>query len=195
MNQIVNGNFTDLSGAKLAVAALLNSGFPASEISFFKVELPGHHLDRPAGEGVELVPDASETKLPEAGVGAVSGAVVGGAIGAAVALVTLPVLGPMVAAAAVSVGAYGGSLYGVLDSMDANETKEVEKSIMSSQEARHRQSGTLVAVLTANLALQEKAKQILVERGAGDLELTKGHISNGVWTDFNPMLPLKLLPA
>jgi len=195
MNAIVNGNFKDLSAAKLAVSALVDGGFISNEISFFKVELPGHHLDRPAGEGVALEPDATETKLPEAGVGAMSGAAVGGAIGAVIALATLPVLGPMVAAAAVSVGAYGGSLYGVLDSMDSAETDATERAIMSSQEARHRQSGTLVAVIAADEALQEKAKQILIAEGAGDIELTNGHILSGEWTDFNPALPLKLLPA
>ena len=195
MNPIVNGNFSDLSAAKQAVAALTNSGFSGDQISFFKVEIPGHHLDRPADEGVELAPDSNETKAPEAGVSALSGAAVGGAIGAVIALATLPVLGPMVAAAAVSVGAYGGSLYGVLDSMDAGETKATEEAIMSSQEARHRQSGTLVAVIAADTDLQEKAKQILIAEGAGDIELTEGHLHNGEWADFNPRLPLKLLPA
>jgi len=195
MNSIVNGNFQDLSAAKQAVSALTASGFGNDQISFFKVELPGHHLDRPASEGVALEPDATETKLPEAGVGAMSGAAVGGAIGAVIALATLPVLGPMVAVAAVSVGAYGGSLYGVLDSMDSAETDATQRSIMSSQEARQRQSGTLVAVIAADEALQERAKNILIAEGAGDVELTEGQIFNSEWIDFNPNLPLKLLPA
>ena len=193
MSHIVNGNFIDHTKAKLAVAALASGGFTPEQISYFRVELPGHHLDRPADEPLALEPDASETKVPEAGVSAISGAAVGGAIGAVIALATLPVLGPMVAAAAVSVGAYGGSLYGVLDSMDGEATKVTEAKIMSSQEGRHRQSGTLVAVIANEPELQTQATQILTDLGAGDIELATGSISNGVWTDFNPRLPLKLL--
>jgi phage tail tape-measure protein len=195
MSQIINGNFQDLSAAKLAVAALTHSGLLRNQISLFKVELPGHHLDRPADAAVELEPDSTETKVPEAGVGAISGAAVGGAIGAAIALATLPVLGPMVAAAAVSVGAYGGSLYGVLNSMEADESKATEDAIMSSQEARHRQSGILVALVANDEASQQNAQRILVENGAGDIELTQGTLLNGEWLDFNPRVPLKLLAS
>ncbi len=193
MSSIVNGNFTDHNQAKLAVAALASAGFASDQISFFKVELPGHHLDRPASEATPLAPDASETKVPEGGAGALSGAAVGGAIGAVIALATLPVLGPMVAAAAVGVGAYGGSLYGVLDSMEGDATTATAEKIMASQEARHRQSGTLVAVIAGDQELQNQASQILIAQGASDVELTAGQLSYGVWTDFNPRLPLKLI--
>ena len=113
----------------------------------------------------------------------------------AVALATLPVLGPMVAAAALGIGAYGGSLYGVLGNLEAADSKATEESVMAMQNAQHRQSGTLVAVVADDEVQQNTAKRILHSHGAHDIELREGELSDGVWTDFNPRLPLQFLPA
>ncbi len=195
MNTIINGNFQDLNAAKRAVTDLLSTGFTAAQTSCFSVDIPGHDTDTHTSEGTVVALDAAATAAPEAADGALSGAAVGGAIGVAVALATLPVLGPMVAAAALGVGAYGGSLYGALGSMEAADSKAAEASVMAMQKARHRQSGILVAVIADDEVKQDTAKRILHSHGGHDLELREGTLSNGVWIDFNPRLLLQPLPA
>ena len=195
MSSIINGNFQDLNAAKRAVSDLLGTGFSDAQTSCFSVAIPGRDSDTHTGEGAVVALDAAAAVAPHAADGALSGAAVGGAIGVAVALATLPVLGPMVAAAALGVGAYGGSLNGVLGNLEAADSKATEESVMAMQNAQHRQSGTLVAVVADDEVQQDTAKRILHSHGAHDIELRKGELSDGVWTDFNPRLPLQLLPA
>ncbi len=195
MSTIINGNFQDLNAAKRALADLTNTGFTDAQTSCFSVTIPGHDSDTHTSEGTVVALDAAAAVAPEAANGALSGAAVGGAIGVAVALAALPVLGPMVAAAALGVGAYGGSLYGTLGNLEAADSKTTEDSVMAMQNARHRQSGTLVAVVANDEVQQDTAKRILHSHGAHDIELREGTVSDGVWTDFNPRMPLQLLPA
>lgn len=195
MSTIINGNFQDLNAAKRAVSDLLATGFTPEQTSCFSIEIPGHDTDIGTSEGTVVALDAVAAAAPEAADGALSGAAVGGAIGVAVALATLPVLGPLVAAAALGVGAYGGSLYGVLSSTEAADSKSAEESVIAMQKARHRQSGTLVAAIANDEVQQDTAKRILHSHGGHDIELREGTLSDGVWTDFNPRLPLQLLPA
>ena len=195
MSTIINGNFQDLNAAKRAVTDLLNTGFTPAQTSCFSVNIPGHDTDTHTSEGTVVAVDVAATAAPEAADGALSGAAVGGAIGVGVALAALPVLGPLVAVAALGVGAYGGSLYGVLGNMEAADSKAAQDSIMAMQNARHRQSGTLVAVVADDEVQQDTAKRILHSHGGHDLELLEGTLSNGVWLDFNPRSPLQLLPA
>ncbi len=195
MSTIINGNFQDLNAAKRAVSDLLSTGFTDAQTSCFSVTIPGHDADNYTSEGTVVALDTAATIAPHAADGALSGAAVGGAIGVAVALASLPILGPMVAAAALGVGAYGGSLYGALGSMEAADSKATEDSVMAMQNARHRQSGTLVAVVADDAVQQDTAQRILHSHGAHDIELREGSLSFGVWTDFNPRLPLQLLPA
>jgi hypothetical protein len=193
MNSIINGNFQDLNAAKRAITDLLGTGFSADRTSCFSVEIPGHNADTYASEATVLEADGQAKEAPQAAEGALSGAALGGAIGAAVALATLPVLGPIVAATAVGVGAYGGSLYGALGGMAAAASEETEASIMAMQNAKHRQSGTLVAVVANDDVQQDTAKRILHSHGALDIELRDGTLQNGQWLDFNPNLPLQLV--
>jgi len=195
MSTIINGNFQDLNAAKRALSDLLDTGFTHAQATCFSVNIPGHNTDTQTSEGTVAALDMAATTAPHAADGALSGAAVGGAVGVAVALATLPILGPMVAAAALGVGAYGGSLYGVLGSMEEADSKATEDSIIAMQNARHRQSGTLVAVVANDEVQQDTAKRILHSHGAHDIELREGDMSDGVWTDFNPRLPLQLLPA
>ena len=195
MSTIINGNFQDLNAAKRAVSDLLATGFTPEQTSCFSVDIPGHDTDTQTSEGTVVALDAVAAAAPEAADGALSGAAGGGAIGVAVALATLPVLGPMVAVAALGVGAYGGSLYGALGSMEAADIKSAEASVMAMQKARHRQSGTLVAVIADDEVKQDTAKRILHSHGGHDLELREGTLSNGAWIDFNPRLLLQPLPA
>ena len=195
MSTIINGNFQDLNAAKRALSDLLSTGFTDAQTSCFSVTIPGHDADTHTSEGSVAALDVVATAAPEAADGALSGAAVGGAIGVAVAIATLPVLGPIAAIAALGVGAYGGSLYGVLGSMEAADSKATEDSVMAMQNAQHRQSGTLVAVVADDEVQQDTAKRILHSHGAHDIELREGTLSSGVWTDFNPRLPLQLLPV
>ena len=195
MSTIINGNFQDLNAAKRAISDLLDTGFTDAHTTCFSVAIPGHHEDTHTSEGTVQALDIAATTAPHAADGALSGAAVGGAVGVAVALAALPVLGPMVAVAALGVGAYGGSLYGALGSMEEADSKAVENSVMAMQNAQHRQSGTLVAVVANDEVQQDTAKRILHAHGAHDIEMCEGILSDGVWTDFNPRLPLRLLPA
>jgi len=195
MSTIINGNFQDLNAAKRALSDLLSTGFADAQTSCFSVTIPGHDADTHTSEGAVAALDVVAAAAPEAADGALSGAAVGGAIGIAVAIATLPVLGPLAAVAALGVGAYGGSLYGVLGSMEAADSKVTEDSIMAMQNAQHRQSGTLVAAVADDEVQQDTAKRILHSHGAHDIELREGTLSSGVWTDFNPRLPLQLLPV
>lgn len=195
MSTIINGNFQDLNAAKRAVTDLLNTGFTPGQTSCFLVNIPGHEKDTHTSEGTVVALDVAATAAPEAMDGALSGAAVGGAIGVGIALATLPVLGPLVAVAALGIGAYGGSLYGVLGNMEAADSKSVEDSVMAMQNARHRQSGTLVAVIADDEVKQDTAKRILHSHGGHDLELREGTLKSGVWIDFNPRQLLQPLPA
>ncbi len=195
MSTIINGNFQDLNAAKRAVSDLLGTGFTDTHTTCFSVAIPGHSADTRTSEGAVEALDMAATPAPHAADGALSGAAVGGAVGVAVALATLPVLGPMVAVAALGVGAYGGSLYGALGSMEEADSKAVENSVMAMQNARHRQSGILVAAVANDEVQQDTAKRILHAHGAHDIELRDGTISDGVWIDFNPRLPLQLISA
>ena len=192
MSTIINGNFQDSLAAKRAVAELLSAGFIAEQTSSFLVNLPGHQSDGQAAPASEI---ATEAAAQEGADGALTGAAVGSAIGVAVALATMPILGPVVAVAAVGVGAYGGSLYGALGSMDAANDIAAEAATLAKQEARHRQSGTLVAVIANNSVLQDTAKQILHANGAADIERREGVLRDSKWTDFDPHLPLLLFPT
>jgi hypothetical protein len=193
MSTIVNGNFQDLNAAKRAVTDLLNTGFTPDRTSCFSVNIPGRHADTHTSEASVVAADAIAKEAPEAAGGAISGAAVGGAIGAAVALATLPVLGPMVAAAALGVGAYSGSLYGALGSMSSAANTAPDASNMPVQNAQHRQSGTLVAVVAGDEVQQDTAKRILHSHGAHNIELRDGTLQNGQWLDFNPNLPMQLM--
>ncbi len=193
MSNIINGNFQDLNAAKRAIADLLNTGFSADRTSCFSVEIPGHNAVTYSSEATVKAENGQANEVPEATEGALSGAAVGGAIGVAVALATLPVLGPIVTATAVGVGAYGGSLYGALGGMAAARSEETEASIMAMQSAKHRQSGTLVAVVANDAVLQDTAERILHAHGAHDIERRDGTLQNGQWLDFNPNLPLQLV--
>lgn len=197
MSTIINGNFQDFNAAKRAVSDLLNTGFTDAQTSCFSVTIPGHDADTYTSEGTVVALDTAAKVAPEAADGALSGAAVGGALGVAVALAALPILGPMVAAAALGVGAYGGSLYGTLGSLEAADGKALEKqdAVSARRNAQHRQSGTLVAVVADDEVQQDTARRILHSHGAHDIELREGSLDMGVWTDFNPRLPLQLLPT
>lgn len=192
MSIIVNGNFQDPTAAKSALADLSDAGFVPEYTASFVVAPPEHVGKVGASPASEIVTEAA---AQEGADGALTGAAVGGALGVAVALATMPILGPLVAVAAVGVGAYGGSLYGALGSMDAADDIAAEAAKLAKQEARYRQSGTLVAVVADNGVLQDKATQILRSHGAREIERREGMLSNMHWTDFDPRAALQSLPT
>ncbi len=175
MSIIINGTFLDSSAAKRAISDLSSAGFAPEQVSSFVVTLPGDTAETHASPPSEIITEAAAQEGAE---GALSGAAVGGALGVAVALATMPILGPMVAVAAVGVGAYTGSLYGALGSMDAADDLAANASTLAKQEAQHRQSGTLVAVIADNSELQDSAKRILNLHGGIDIERRDGVLSN-----------------
>lgn len=200
MSKIINGNFQDLDAAKRAVEDLLGMGFTADRTTCFSLTLrvpdPAKKTTTtPANDApaeAELAAQAALAKeAPAAGEGALLGAAIGGAIGVAFAL-TAP---PLAAAAALGIGAYGGSLYGALGGMAAADAKQAEAAAMLNHPEQHRQSGTLVAAVTNGDVQLDSAKRILSSHGATDIELREGVLQNGQWLDFNPSALLQLLPG
>src|SRR5262245_46782468 len=109
---IIAGRFEEQEGAKAALHALADAGFPQHCRTCFFVNPPGQHDRYPVGGDQDESPGATE-----ADQGALKGAVIGGAIGLGAGLAATPLAGPAAAAAGLGVGAYVGSLTGALGNM------------------------------------------------------------------------------
>ncbi|WP_429810111.1 hypothetical protein [Ensifer sp. B1-9] len=114
--QTVTGLFDDYADARAAVTEMEQAGVPSENISIIANNVGGRHAD--------------ESRAVEgAGTGAAVGAVTGGALGlsAGLGLMAIPGIGPVVAAGwlvatlagaaagAVSIGAVGGIIGGLID--------------------------------------------------------------------------------
>lgn len=189
MTTIITGTFQQQDDARQARCDLLDAGFAAEQTTTFFVNPPGQHDLYPIGGDADESPGTED-----AAAGAASGAAFGGAIGVAVGLVTVPVLGLGAPVAGAGVGAYAGSLYGALGNTDDKnnpETQSAREELRCSEPPR--KSGMLVAVSAPAPSQQGTAIRIMRARGATDIECTGGTIVAGEWTDFNPLMPLRLV--
>jgi len=189
MTTIITGNFLQQDGAQPAMTDLAGAGFSPEHMTTFFVNPPGQHDRYPLGG------DEDESAGTEgAPAGSAIGATVGGAVGIAVGLTAVPVLGPGAAVAAAGVGAYAGSLVGALGNAGDRSSPETHTAM---EELRYdeppRKSGMLVAVSAPVSAQQDTAIGILRTHGATDIERSEGAIVAGDWTDFNPLMPLRLV--
>jgi hypothetical protein len=167
MTTIISGRFAQQTEVQHAISALVNAGFDEEHISAFYVNPPGQHDLYPIGGDRDQSPGAEHS-----GRGTVAGGVVGAAIGG----LTTPMTGPVGPIIGTLVGAHLGSLVGTLSQMDDAE---------QSPPLRH--SGMLVAVEAAEPAREEQAAEILRSVGAQDMERMDGTITDGDWSDFNPL--------
>jgi len=197
MTIIITGNFQQSTEARQVLSELEGSGFSVDQTTTFLV----HPTETAALEQNSVVParptveDGHTAQEPDrAGAGAVSGSVVGSAIGIVAGVATIPLLGPGAALAGTAIGAYVGSLYGALSSLEDRRDTQAESTLEDSDHRRlARKPGMLVAVLANVSTEQDLAIRILRNHGATDIERLEGVISAGEWTDFNPRRPLKLL--
>jgi len=175
MSTIIAGRFELQTQIQTAISDLRGAGFSQDEIASFYVNPPGQHDVYPIGGDYEKSPGAETTD---------KGAAEGALAGAAAGFVTLPVTGPL----GPLVGAYIGALIGGLA-----ETNEVEETNAADGTPAERQSGLMVAVAADDPERQGIAAATLHVAGAANIEVADGTIENGDWTDFDPLLPPKLL--
>jgi hypothetical protein len=187
MSTIIAGHFQLQSAAEEAVAALGAAGFDRKDLASFYVSPAGQHDLTPVG-GDE---DAS-VGMEAASSGAVSGAAIGGAIGTAMGLAAMEEFGASAAFVAGGVGAYVGSLLGAVGNMHDKPGTRADAARTTNL---RRQSGMQVAALAPGEAEQASAVSILRSHGATDIEKPEGSIVAGDWLDFDPLSPLRRIPA
>jgi hypothetical protein len=173
MATIIAGQFDEQSAASAAEQALREAGFPADQISSFYVAPAGQHARYPLGGDHDKSLGAEDSPK-----GTTAGTATGGLVGAAIGAVATPLAGPLGAITGGLVGAHVGNLVGALGRMKEDDTTGDAPPI--------RHSGMLVAVSAPTPDCEQRAIQILAQRGALALESGAGNISHGDWEDFDP---------
>jgi|SRR5208283_3437745 len=165
-NKSVLGIFATRSGVENAITILRNGGFPTTDISVLL----------PENLGTRELATQKSTKAPEgATAGASSGAVIGGALGwlAGIGALTIPGLGPFIAAgpimAALAGIGVGGALGGVTGALVGMGIPEYEAK---RYEGRLEKGGVLLSVHCDDSDEVSRAKDILQRTGAEDIAST-----------------------
>jgi len=183
MSMIIAGRFDEQAEVDQTVADLHRAGFAADQIDTFFVNPPGQHDAFPVGGDQDESAGATHADTT-----AVGGVGVGAIVGIGAGLATAPFLGPAAIAVGAGVGAYTGSLAGALGGMDDPHKLEDDTAVPQSRHA-----GLIVAVHTPDEATQAQAIAALRARGAKDVEHAEGTWVAGSWTDFDPLLPARLV--
>lgn len=165
-NTAVFGIYSDRVALEEGLMALQEANFRPEDISMLF----------PYNEGTKEFAHEKATKAPEgATAGAGAGAAIGGALGwlASVGAITIPGIGPFIAAgpimtALAGVGA-GGLVGGMAGSLIGLGIPEYEAK---RYEGRIRKGGTLISVHSDDSTWTRKAKAILAETGAQDVSST-----------------------
>jgi hypothetical protein len=183
VSTIIAGGFEALAHAEEAVQRLEQAGVSRDDLCRFHINPAGAHHALPAGGDRDVSPGAHQ-----AGSGAGKGAAIGAVAGLAAGAAAVPVLGPLAIAgmaAAAGTGAYVGSLWGSL------------KSIDKERPAGHddvRPAETLVAVNVEGTGLDaDDVVRIFEESGARQVETAQGAWVDGEWSDFDPVAPPHLI--
>jgi hypothetical protein len=170
----VTGIFATRTEAERAVAALQGAGLPTRRIA----------LLTPGDRALNAVP-TTEAEAP--GVGRALGGVVGGANGAATGLqagallsIFVPGVGPVIA-----LGALGALLLGVAgaavgEALDESLREGLPKDDVFLLEDALRQGRSVVIVLPEDSTQAERARRILSEAGAENLDTTRERWWTGV---------------
>ena len=183
MSTIIAGRFDEQTEVDQTVSDFHNAGFATDQIDTFFVNPPGQHDAFPVGGDQDESAGATHadtTAVGGLGVGAIAG------IGAGLA--TAPFLGPAAIAVGAGVGAYTGSLAGALGGMDDPHKLADDTAVPQSRHA-----GLIVAVHTPDQAKRTQAIDVLRARGAKDIEQAEGKWVAGSWSDFDPLLPARLV--
>ena len=165
-NKATFGIYATSETLENGLQALREAGFRHTDVSVL----------RPENDGSKDLAHVKTTKAPEgATAGAISGAAVGGALGwlASIGIVTLPGIGPLIAAgpivaALAGVGA-GGTLGGIAGALVGFGVPEYEAK---RYEGRVRKGGMLLSVHCDDSQWSKKAKQTLIATGAEDVAST-----------------------
>jgi hypothetical protein len=162
----VYGLFDSRSALEVAVGALRDDGFRATDISVLGSDIRGTH---------DLAHELN-TKAPEgATAGAGTGAAVGGVLGwlAGIGLLTIPGVGPLLAAgpivAALAGAGAGGAAGGLVGALIGLGIPEVEARRF---EGRIRSGRLLCSVHCDDSKWADRARRILKNSGAEDLAET-----------------------
>jgi hypothetical protein len=187
MSQIIAGHFLLQEEIEQAREALIAAGFPYERISAFYVNQPGQHDLYELGGDREKSPGAKET--PQ---GMAAGVSAGGAVGAVVGAATMPLTGPAGPVVGALVGAHVGSLYSFKDMKEVGQAEGGKENSSGAEsgddnQQRPRKPGMLIAVALVGKAEQPRALDVLRRLGASQIEQAQGTISDGDWTDFDPL--------
>ena len=162
----VFGIYSSLASADNATDALVQAGFPASDISALL----------PDNLGTKEIGTQKATKAPEgAATGAGSGAVLGGALGllAGIGAIAIPGVGPFIAAgpimAALAGIGVGGAVGGVTGALIGLGIPEYEAK---RYEGRIQKGGILLSVHCDTSDEIKRAKEIMKNTGAEDISST-----------------------
>ena len=165
-NTAVFGIYPSYDAVDAAVGALRAAGFRNTDISVLV----------PKNEGNKDLAHVRATKAPEgASAGAGSGALLGGTLGWLVGIgaLTIPGLGPLIAAgpivAALAGAGAGGTLGGMTGALVGAGIPEYEAK---RYEGRVRHGGILLSVHADDTQWSRKAKEILERTGAEDISAT-----------------------
>lgn len=162
-NTAVFGIYPNRQEAEDALANLRSAGFRSTDVSLLLPENPG----------TKDLAHEKHTKAPEgAATGGFAGGIAGGVLGwlTGIGLLTIPGLGPLIAAgpivaALAGAGAFG-ALGGVVGALAGIGIPEYEAR---RYEGRIREGGVLLSVHCDNREWVKRAKQILGETGAQDI--------------------------
>ena len=165
----VFGIFSSRAAVENATDALVQAGFPTSDISVLLPEGQG-------GTGGKDIGTEKATKAPEgAAAGATTGGLIGGTLGllAGVGLLAIPGLGPFIAAGPIMAGlaglGVGGAVGGVTGALIGMGIPEFEAK---RYEERLRKGGILLSVHCDSSEEINRAKEVLERTGAQDVSST-----------------------
>lgn len=183
LSTIIAGRFDEQTEVDQTVNDLHRAGFAADQVETFFVNPPGQHDTFPVGG------DRNESAgATHADATAVGGIGVGAVVGIGAGLAAAPFIGPAAIAVGAGVGAYTGSLAGALGGMDDPHKLADDTAVPQSRHA-----GLIVAIHAPDDATQAQAIAVLRARGAKDLEQADGKWVAGSWSDFDPLLPARLV--
>jgi hypothetical protein len=162
-NTAVFGIYPHRAAAEEAVTNLRSAGFRSTDVSLLLPENPG----------TKDLAHEKHTKAPEgAATGGLAGGVAGGVLGwlTGIGALTIPGLGPLIAAGPIVAALAGagavGALGGLVGTFAGAGIPEYEAR---RYEGRIREGGVLLSVHCDNREWVKRAKQILGETGAQDI--------------------------
>lgn len=172
-----------------AIEMLVADGFAAEKTSSFFVNPAGQHDAYALGGDHDKSPGAEAS-----GSGVVTGMTGGSLVGALLGVAGAAIAGPIGPVIGALVGAHSGGLVGAMSSMEEEPQSDAVTGLHNYHQMPRR-SGMLVAVEIQTMVEQKRAIDLLQGIGAEDVERANGTITEGAWTDFDPLSPSLLVPG